>query len=298
VDKLRSIEVFTTAVDAGSFSAAARRLDISAVMVGKLVRQLETHLGARLLERSTRRQGLTDAGRRFYEEGKRVLEQLRWAESSVERLAASPSGLLRISAATTLGECVIAAAVADYQARFPQVRVELELSNGVVDLIEDGIDLAIRIGALDPALDLVARPLGHYRMVICAAPAYLARHGVPATPADLAAHRCLGHAAWNPRTAWRLDPAGAAAGWPARTVLRCNSGAALRQAALHGAGLLLQPQVLVAEDLAAGRLVGVLDAYLPTGRPVHALYRQDRQPLPKLASFVAFLQQQVAPRLA
>jgi len=298
VDKLRSIEVFVAAVEAGSFSAAARRLDISAVMVGKLVRQLETHLGARLLERSTRRQGLTDAGRRFYEEGKRVLEQLRWAESSVERLAAAPSGLLRISAATTLGECVIAAAVAEYQAQFPQVRIELDLSNSVVDLIEDGIDLAIRVGALDPALNLVARPLGHYRMAICAAPAYLARHGVPATPADLAAHRCLGHAAWNPRSAWRLEASGATAGWPAETALRCNSSAALRQAALHGAGLLLQPQVLVAEDLAAGRLVGLLEAYLPASRPVHALYRQDRRPLPKLASFLTFLQQHAAPRLA
>jgi len=298
MDKLRSIQVFVAAVDAGSFSEAARQLEITPVMVGKHVRQLEDHLRTRLLQRSTRRQSLTDAGRRFYEEGRKVLEQLDWAEASVERLRARPSGRLRISAATTLGECVIAPLAADYQRLHPEVSIELELSNSVVDLVDEGFDLAIRIGGLEAAQSLVARPLGFYRQVICAAPAYLRRHGRPRTLADLPAHRCLGHVVGSRRTAWRLAGAeGEAAHWPGEAAFVCNAGQGLRQAALRGAGLLLQPRVLVADDLAAGRLVSVLEAHVPEARPIHLLYRQDRQPLPKMTTFVDFLLAQAAPLL-
>lgn len=300
MDKLRSIEVFVRAVDAGSFSEAARQLGITPVMVGKHVRQLEDHLRTRLLQRSTRRQSLTDAGRRFYEEGRKVLEQLDWAEASVEQLRARPSGRLRISAATTLGECVVAPLAADYQRRHPEVSIELELSNGLADLVDEGFDLAVRVGGLDSAQALVARPLGWYRMVICASPDYLRRHGRPQTLAELAQHRCLGHMAWNRRTAWHLAGAEGeeVAQWPAEAVFLCNAGQGLRQAALRGAGLLLQPQVLVADDLAAGRLASVLEAHVPPARPVHLLYRQDRRPLPKTSTFVEFLLEQAAPLLA
>ncbi|NOZ15696.1 MAG: LysR family transcriptional regulator, partial [Betaproteobacteria bacterium] len=184
MDKLRSMETFVAVVEGGNFTEAAARLEMSAVMVGKYVQELETRLGARLLQRSTRRQSLTDAGRVFYEDAKRVLEQVRWAETSVERLRASPSGTLRVSAPTTFGACVIAPLAATFQQAHPQVRVELNLSNSMVDLVDEGFDLAIRIGALGDA-DLVAKPLCVYRMVICASPDYLARHGQPETPADL-----------------------------------------------------------------------------------------------------------------
>ncbi|MEI7295519.1 LysR family transcriptional regulator [Paraburkholderia tropica] len=294
MDRLRSIEVFVSAVDSGSFSAAARALDLSPVMVGKHVRQLETHLGAQLLQRNTRAQSLTDAGRRFYEESRKVLEQLALAEASVERLCAEPRGTLRISAATTLGACVVAPLAAAYQNAHPQVRIDLDLSNGVVDLVDEGFDVAVRIGALDPDLDLIARPLGQYRMTICAAPAYLARHGTPRTLADLADHRCLSHAVWDRRNGWRLLGDNR---WPEQTDFVCNDGHGLRQAALHGAGLLLQPAILVADDLASGRLVSVLDAFAPEGRPVYALYRQDRQPLPKIRSFVDFLAEHAVAQL-
>lgn len=186
MDKLRSMETFVAVVDAGSFTEAAMQLEMSAVMVGKYVRELETRLGARLLQRSTRRQSLTDAGRVFYEDAKRVLEQVRWAETSVERLRAQPSGTLRVSAPTTFGACVIAPLTATFQQAHPQVRVELDLSNRMVDLADEGFDLAVRIGALGDA-DLVAKPLCAYRMVISASPDYLARHGRPETPADLPA---------------------------------------------------------------------------------------------------------------
>lgn len=288
MDRLRSMEVFVSAVERGSFSAAARELDLSPVMVGKYVRQLETHLGAQLLQRNTRAQSLTDAGRRFYDESRKVLEQLALAEASVESLRAEPRGRLRITAATTLGACVIAPLAAEYQNGHPQVRIDLDLSNSVVDLVDEGFDVAVRIGDLDADLNLVARPIGLYRMAICASPDYLARHGTPRTLDELAEHRCLGHSVWDRRNGWRLT---GESRWPEDTTFLCNDGLALRQAALHGAGLLLQPSILVADDLAAGRLVSVLEDATPAGRPVHALYRQDRQPLPKIRSFVGFLEE-------
>ncbi|MBN3857027.1 MULTISPECIES: LysR family transcriptional regulator [unclassified Paraburkholderia] len=291
MDRLRSLEVFVSAVERGSFSAAARELDLSPVMVGKYVRQLETHLGAQLLQRNTRVQSLTDAGRRFYEESRKVLEQLALAEASVESLRAEPRGRLRITAATTVGACVIAPLAAEYQNAHPQVRIDLDLSNSVVDLVDEGFDVAVRIGDLGADLNLVARPIGQYRMAICASPDYLARHGTPRTLDDLAAHRCIGHSIWDRRNGWRLAGLAGENRWPEDTTFLCNDGLALRQAALYGAGLLLQPAILVADDLAAGRLVSVLQEATPVGRPVHALYRQDRQPLPKIRSFVRFLEE-------
>lgn len=294
MDRLRSIEVFLSAVDSGSFSAAARALDLSPVMVGKYVRQLETHLGAQLLQRNTRAQSLTDSGRRFYEEGRKVLEQLTLAESSVESLRAEPRGRLRVTAARTLGACVIAPLAAEFQARYPQVQIELDLSNSVVDLVDEGFDVAVRVGELDAALDLVARFMGEYRMAICASPDYLARHGAPATPADLAGHRCLGLSLWDRANIWRF------AGnqrWPEESAFLCNDGFALREAALQGAGLLLQPRILVADALASGQLISVLDKVVPPSRPVNVLYRQDRQPLPKIREFVDFIAERARYRL-
>lgn len=285
------MECFVAVVDAGNFTEAAQRLELSSVMVGKYVRELEERLGARLLERTTRRQSLTDAGRAFYEDAKRALEQMRIAETSVERLRASPSGTLRISAPITFGNCVIAPLAARFQQMYPQLRVELELSNRNVDLIEDAFDLAIRIGELGEA-DLVAKRLTDYRMVICASPAYLAEHGCPQTPQDLLSHRCLSHMLWNRRSGWRLGDGDDTSGMP-EPIFKCNDGNGLRMAALAGAGLLLQPQVLVAADLASGALVQVLQAYSPKPSPVHIVYRQDRHPLPKLSRFVAYLLEQV-----
>jgi len=287
MDKLRSMETFVAVVEGGNFTEAAQRLGISAVMVGKYVRELEERLGARMLERTTRRQSLTDAGRVFYEDAKRALEHVRIAETSVERLRASPSGTLRISAPITFGSCVVAPLAATFQQMYPLVRIELALSNRVVDLVDEGFDLAIRIGELGD-VDLIAKPLTRYRMVICAAPGYLARHGRPETPQDLDAHHCLSHSAWNGRSGWKLG------GWDGPQgsrdpVFTCDDGNGLRMAAIAGAGLLLQPEVLVAHDLASGALVPVLQAYLPEPHPIHIVYRHDRRPLPKLTRFVEHL---------
>ena len=290
MDKFRNMEVMVAVVEGGSFAAAARQLDISAVMVGKHIQQLETHLGARLVQRSTRQHSLTDVGRSFYEDCKRVLEQVRWAESAVERSRAAPQGLLRISAPTTLGNQVVAPLVAGFLLDNPLVRVDLQLSDGLVDLAGDGIDVAVRIG---PVVDesLVARPLKPYRMVIAAAPAYLERYGRPQRAADLAQHTCLRHAVWHSRADCLLREDGYTVDWPDQSRFVCNQGDSLRTAALQGLGLVLQPEVLLADDLASGRLVAVLPDCVPAARPAHLVYLPDRRQLPKLSRFIRHMLQ-------
>ncbi len=214
MDKLRAMETFIAVVECGSFTGAAARLEMSAVMVGKYIALIERQLNTRLLERNTRRQSLTDAGRVYFDEAKRVLEQVSIAESSVERLRVAPAGTLRISAPTSFGACVIAPLTATFLQAWPDVRVELDLTNRMVDLVDEGIDLAIRIGEIRNN-DLVAKYLAPYRMTICAAPGYLARHGTPTTPADLADHLCLSHTVWTARNEWKLPGAEEGVRWNA-----------------------------------------------------------------------------------
>lgn len=286
MDKLRSMAVMVAVAEAGSFAAAAQALDLSAVMVGKHIQQLESHLGARLVQRSTRRQSLTEVGRAFYEDSKRVLEQVRWAESAVERSRAAPQGLLRVTAPTTLGAEVIAPLVAGFLLQHPEVRVDLQLGDGLVDLAGDGIDAAVRVGPVHDD-SVVARPLQPYRMVIAAAPAYLRRRGTPQHAGELARHDCLSHAVWQRRREWTLQDAdGQPITWPRQSRFVCNLGDGLRRAAVAGLGLVMQPEVLLADDLAAGRLVPVLAHCVPPERPVHLLYAADRRPLPKLSRFI------------
>lgn len=292
MDKLRGMETFVAVVECGSFIGAAARLEMSAVMVGKYIALLEGQLGTRLLERNTRRQSLTDAGRVYFDEARRVLEQVANAERSVERLRLAPAGTLRVSAPVSFGASIIAPLTASFLQAWPEVRVELDLTNRMVDLVDEGIDLAIRIGDIQRT-DLVAKYLAPYRMAICAAPDYLARHGTPQTPADLAGHQCLSHTVWTARNEWRLPGAAEEVRWKRDAVLRCNDGYALRMAAVAGAGLLLQPEVLLAEDLANGRLVRILQNYTPEPRPIHLLWRQDLRPLPKLTRFVEHLLKEV-----
>ncbi|HGY2643938.1 TPA: LysR substrate-binding domain-containing protein [Klebsiella aerogenes] len=292
MDKLRGMETFVAVVECGSFTGAATRLEMSAVMVGKYIALIEGQLGTRLLERNTRRQSLTDAGRVYFDEARRVLEQVANAERSVERLRLAPAGTLRVSAPVSFGASIIAPLTASFLQAWPEVRVELDLTNRMVDLVDEGIDLAIRIGDIQRT-DLVAKYLAPYRMAICAAPDYLARHGTPQTPADLAGHQCLSHTVWTARNEWRLPGAAEEVRWKRDAVLRCNDGYALRMAAVASAGLLLQPEVLLAEDLANGRLVRILQNYTPEPRPIHLLWRQDLRPLPKLTRFVEHLLKEV-----
>lgn len=288
MDRLLSMEIFVTAVDRGSFTAAARVFRLSPPMVGKHIRFLEERLGSRLLTRTTRRQSLTEIGRQYYARCKHVLEEIRGAELAAQAMRASPRGELRISAPVSFGSRQLSPALADYLSLYPEVSLDLTLSDHVEDLIAQRYDVAIRIGELADS-SLVARPLRPYRMMICAAPSYLARTGVPKKPEDLRRHSCLGFSMWARGGGWSLGRASVRADDLPTCRFRSNNGQALLLAALNGVGIVMQPEALLADDVAAGRLVQVLSDFLPPPRPMHVIYPRDRQATPKLMTFIDFV---------
>ncbi|MBN8884282.1 MAG: LysR family transcriptional regulator [Rudaea sp.] len=287
MDRLTSMTVFARVAELGNFTAVADEFEISATMVGKHVRALETRLGARLIHRTTRRQQLTDVGRLYYDRCKAVLEEAAAADASIDSLRGVPRGVLRITASTTYGSRKIAPALTEFLRLYPEVQAELVLNDRIADLIEEGFDAAIRIGKLDDS-GLVARPLAPYRMLICAAPSYLAAHPAPRRPQDLDRHACLAY--WSQQGFWRLvGRDGREHRVRADSRLRTNNGEALRQAALAGFGIVLQPQVLLEDDVRAGRLVPLMQNYQVRSAPVHLVYLPDRRPTPKLQCFIDFI---------
>ncbi|SFF94998.1 DNA-binding transcriptional regulator, LysR family [Duganella sp. CF458] len=290
MDKMRSMEVFVRVVDAGSFTAAARTLDMSTVMVSKHIGALEQLVGARLLHRTTRSQSLSEIGQQYAEQCRHILQLVRAAETGALAMRTVPRGTLKISAPAAFGSRCLAPAMAEYLESNPEVNLELDLSNRLSDLVEEGLDAAIRIGPLKDS-SMVARPLTSLQMMVCAAPGYLARHGVPRTPAELSQHRCLDFSHWRHDARWRLGQAGTEEGTPPHCRMRSNNGEALRLAAVAGLGLVMQADAVLADEIAAGRLIPILHEYWPAPRPMHLIYPRDRQSTPKLASFVEFVVQ-------
>jgi len=282
MDRFNSMQVFVRAVERGSFAAAASDIGISATMVGMHVRALEERLGGRLLSRTTRRQSLTEIGRLYYERCRQILSDVDDAELVADQLRAAPRGTLHVSAPVSFGVQALTPVVAEYLAQYREVKVELSLSDRVVDLVEDGFDVAVRVGELADS-SLIARPLAPYRLVLCASPAYLKRHGQPRSPRELAAHNCLAFERWGARPEWRFNNGDVV---QCKGNLRINSGQALRVAAYAGIGIIQQPLVLLAEDLRAGRLVHILSDYATRARPMHLVYLPDRRLTPKLKSFL------------
>jgi len=293
MSKLRQMEVFVAVVEAGSFADAATQVGMSAVMVGRHIQSLEKTLNTKLIQRTTRRQSITGEGRLFYQEAKLALEQVSYAFSRVEAVSAEPSGLLRITAPVSLGVSLVGPLVADFMGEYPDVQVELILSNEVVDLYESAFDLGFRISELI-GVNLVSRALPPYRMVICAAPRYLAQRPEPTTPEALHQHRLLSHTSWNNRFAWPLKNGSSDVPWPERAVLKSNDGQILLQAAIAGEGILMQPDFLVSAALASGELVRIMDAYAPPPKPVQMVYPRAKKSLPKLNAFVEFVARRMA----
>jgi len=285
-DKLRSMEVFVAAATAGSFAAAAQALEISAVMVGKHVQALEQQLGARLIERSTRRQTLTEIGAAYLERCRDVIASVAAADHVAENLRADPQGSLRISAPATYGEQRLTPVIAEYTARYPKVRIDLVLSNRVIDMAEEGVDVTIRSGPIADTT-LIARPLQPGRVLVAASPAYLKRHGTPRHPSDLARHNCLVFAGAG--ASWRFRRGEEKVEVSVQGTLVSNTGASLVMAAIAGMGVTLQADVLMEPAMEAGRLVRLLPQWeLPT-RAMHILRRPEARPSAKVRSFVDFV---------
>ncbi|ENN85273.1 putative LysR family transcriptional regulator [Rhizobium freirei PRF 81] len=289
MDKLAGMAMFVRVVDEGSFAAAAEVSQVSATMVAKHIRTIEQRLGARLLHRTTRRHQLTEVGKLYYERCKTVLTEVELAEAAASELQSAPRGRLRLVAPVSFGTQTLVPALVEYLHQNLEVSVDLALDNNPYDLIGEGYELGIQIGALTNT-GLVARPLKPYRRILAASPDYLARCGKPERPEDLVNHMCLGHSYWRLQGRWHLvGPQGETCEIAIKGRFTTNQGGALRVAALHGAGIVLQPELLLAADLDAGRLEAVLPlwSYKPT--PMHLVYAPDRRPTAMLRSVIDFL---------
>jgi DNA-binding transcriptional LysR family regulator len=287
MDLLDSMKVYALTVEKGSLSAAAVAAGISSTMAGNHVRTLEKRLGMQLLHRTTRRQHLTVFGEDYYTRCKEILRLVAETDALAQNEQLAPAGMLRISAPVTFGAEALIPALSTYLDRYPGVRIDVALNDRVVDLLEEGFEAAIRIGHL-PDSALIARPLAPYRLMVCASPGYLARRGTPQRPDDLTGHECL---AFSPSAlmAWSLTGDDGVCRVPVSGRLQVNNGQALRVAALHGLGIVLQPAILLQDDVRAGRLVQLFGSYALPSRPMSVVYPPDRYRSPKLRSFVDFL---------
>ena len=288
MDRFSAIATFVKVVDKGSFAAAAEATGLSAPMVGNHIRYLEAHLGGLLLNRTTRRQSLTELGRSFNERCRTILAEFEAAEADALGSHAAPRGLLRITAPHSVGTIVLPSVITAYLAQHPEVEIDLVLSDKRLDLLDERFDVAIRGGDL-PSSGLIGRSLAPLQLVVCASPAYLERAGMPATLADLPEHQCLDFTGSSTPGVWHFVRATGVVPVSIRGRLRVNSGHAQRAAALDGLGIGLLAEVLVRADLAAGALVRVLPQETPVSRPLHALMLPNRRPSAKIRSFVDFL---------
>ena len=296
MDRFSALATFAKVVELGSFARAAERLSLSTSAVSRQVAELEAHLEVRLLNRTTRRLSLTEAGQGFYERCVQLLADLEETESSVRSASIEPRGTLRITCGVSFGERHLAPAVTDFAALHPQVSFDLDLSDRAVDLVEEGFDLAIRIGPPGPQA-LVSRRIGTTQLVCCAAPAYLARHPPPQTPADLERHDCLAYAYSTLAAAWSFETPDGERHTP-RIVPRhrANNGRMLAELAAAGLGVVLEPDFILAPELRASRLVRLLPGYLPPRSPIAAVYPSRRHLSAKVRRFVDFLAERFARR--
>jgi DNA-binding transcriptional LysR family regulator len=288
MDRLTSMQIFVRVVEKGGFSVAAEEAGISPAMVGKHVRQLEEQLGVRLLNRTTRRQSLTEIGHLYFERCKLALLEIAAADASVKQMQLLPRGVLRVTAPATFGGQMLTAVIRGYLERYPDVELDLSLNDRVVDLVEEGFEVALRIGPL-PDSSLIARPLQPYRAMVCAAPDYLTRHGRPQTPQQLAEHNCLSFVHGNRYNLWKFSSGGVPHEIEVHGNFRANNGLALRTAALQGIGIIMQPEALLRDEVAAGRLERLLVDYELEHRPMHLVVASNRKMTPKLKSFIEFV---------
>jgi DNA-binding transcriptional LysR family regulator len=286
MDRWLAMEAFVRTVESGSFVGAADRLGLSTSSLSRLVADLEQHLGARLLNRTTRRLSLTESGQSYYERCVTLLADLAEAEAVAGQSAAQPRGTIRVTCSYSMAEQRVAPAIATFAELHSQVKFELSVSDRLVDLVEEGFDLAIRVGPVGSDR-LVARRLGSMRLVPCAAPSYLSRHGAPREPADLAMANVLTYAYASAPRLWRfIDAAGRAHEVRVSGSLHANSGDALRSAALRGLGVINEPDFLLNDALERGDLVRILPEFQAGGGDIWAVYPSRRHLSLKVRLFV------------
>ena len=285
MDKLRAMSTFVRIVETGSLTAAADRLGTSATSVVRSLSALERELGVRLLNRTTRRMALTDEGRDYFERCRRLLGEVEEAEAALLARQVTPAGRLVITAPVMFGRLHVAPLVIDFLGEFPELRVELMLLDRVVDLIDEGIDLAVRIGPL-PDSSLVAIPLGNTRRIVCASPDYLARHGQPERPEDMAAHRAIRITGKSFDPDWVFDDDGQIRHLPAAGIFATNHIDCAIDACLSGVGCATFLAYQVHDQIAAGRLVRLLRPYETAPVPVSFAYPHARLLSSRVRAFI------------
>jgi DNA-binding transcriptional LysR family regulator len=296
MDLFQSMSVYVKVVEAGSMTKAALQCEMSTTMVGNHLRALEQRLGVQLLQRTTRRQRLTEFGSVYYQRCLEVLGLVADSERLAEQALDEPRGILRVTAPLTFGVERLIPALSEFSVQYSKVKLDVVLTNRRPDLLESGLDVAFRLGNFEQS-NLIARRLIDYTLTMCASPIYIKRRGMPLTPADLQQHDCLSFAYpagddWQSvEKEWRLSGPDGEVMVAVNGPMLINSSAGLHQAARAGSGIVMLPDALVEQDLREGRLVAVMPDYQPPSRPLHLLYAQDRYRLPKLRRFVEFAMQ-------
>ncbi|NEZ04995.1 LysR family transcriptional regulator [Wenzhouxiangella sp. XN201] len=294
MDRFQEMQVFSAVVDAGSFVGAAEALNLSSAAVSRQLAALESRLGVRLLNRTTRRLSLTEDGEVFLERARQLLEELSDAEAEITERSAEAIGRLRINAPVSFGVQHLAGLWGDFLERHPRLKLDITLSDRSVDLVEEGYDLAIRIGRL-PDSTLIARELSTTRMVLCTSPEYLANNGTPQHPRELADHAVWSYSYFALGDEWRFTGPEGEVSVRLRPVLHSNNGDTCRTGALQHRCIILQPSFLVGADLEAGLLVELLPDYHAGELGIHALYPSRRHVTPKLRLMIDYLAEALTP---
>ena len=291
MENLTDIAVFVRVVERASFTMAADDLGLSRAVVSKYISRLEKRLGSRLLHRTTRRLSLTEAGAALFEASRGAIERIEEAEAALAQLQSQPRGRLRVSAPMSFGILHLGPAMAEFARAYPAVTLDMRLDDRYVNLVEEGFDVAVRIGALSDS-SLVARKFAATRAVVCASPDYLARQGEPETPEDLASHDCLIYSYLSTANVWRFSaPDGREIPVAVTGSFRINNGIVLAEAAVAGHGILMAPTFYVGPLIRDKRLKQILARYRLPDLPIHAVYPQRSHVPPKVRVFIDFLAQ-------
>jgi len=296
MDTLRAMQVYIAVVETGSFVAAADRLDTSNAAVSRHVAALEDHLGARLLNRTTRRLSMTDIGQEFFNRAQAILGDVADAEAIAGQNSAKPSGQLRISAPLSFGVSKLSQWLPEFVARYPDLKLDIDLSDRLVDLANEGIDVAVRIGRQAASTNVISRRLGSISAEICASPDYLRRRGTPTSPQELLEHQTTSFSYLATGDSWTLtNKQGRTETVRIRPSIHANNGDILGKLAVHGYGIIMQPSFVVEEDIAAGRLVRILGDWSVEGLNLYVIYLSRKFLSAKVRAFVDYLSEVVVP---
>ncbi|MHA1597388.1 MAG: LysR family transcriptional regulator [Alphaproteobacteria bacterium] len=294
MESLTGLNVFVRVVDTGGFSAAARDLGMSKSAVSKRIARLENHLGVRLLNRTTRRLSATEAGTVFYERASRIVADIEDAECAVSALHTETRGRLKVNVPMSFGVRHMAPALADFMRDYPDVSVDMSLNDRIVDLIDEGFDVAIRIAKL-PDSSMIARRLAPFRHAVCATPDYWRSHGTPTHPNDLKNHNCLRYSYLSSGDEWRFRGPDGPISVKISGNFQSNNGDTIRAMSLGGHGVNLSPTFIVGDDLRAGRMRAVLTDFMDTDLAIYAVYPASRHLSAKVRAFVDFMADRFGP---